>query len=179
MSVREDRLHILLKKGEAAAWRELFRRFYPSLYSFSVAMLKDSRIAQDVVQEAFMKLWIHRDKISSTEHLERWLFMVVKNEIIDYFRVMKPIAESLAAAENAVEERTAEDESLYDETSEIIRKGVNSLPTQRRQVFIMSRFGQLSNREISLRMGLSIRTVERHLALAIKNLGYICDDKVE
>lgn len=171
-----DRYHIHLTNGESISFRELFRKFYPSLHAFARALLKDSDLAHDIVQEAFLKLWLRGDKISSSEHLKSWLFRVVKNEAISYFRAMEPVAVPLKEAENLAEERTVEDDCSLKETCQSIQEAVQGLPSQRRKVFIMSRFGQLTNKEIAMRLGLSVRTVERHLALARENLGYIRDD---
>jgi RNA polymerase sigma-70 factor (ECF subfamily) len=65
---------------------------------------------------------------------------------------------------------TIEEWMNFTETSKIIRSNVDAMPPQRRAVFMMSRYEHMSNMEIAVRLNLSVRTVEKHIELALKDL---------
>ena len=56
-----------VKKGDKGAYEQLFVRYYPTLLRFIHGMLKDNHMAEDIAQNIFMKLWIHREKLDSTQ----------------------------------------------------------------------------------------------------------------
>ena len=70
-----------VKKGDKGAYEQLFVRYYPTLLRFIHGMLKDNHMAEDIAQNIFMKLWIHREKLDSTQSLKNYLFVLAKHEI--------------------------------------------------------------------------------------------------
>jgi RNA polymerase sigma-70 factor (ECF subfamily) len=126
---------------------------------------------EDLVQEAFMKVWINRDKLNETLSIEDYLFILVKRAAINFIRDRK-FAETLT---QELGERIGGDASSDRpaETRDLIRSihtCVEKMPPQRRKVFLMSRRESLSNKEIAQKLSLSEKTVERHITLALTDL---------
>ena len=139
-------------------------------------MTRDNAIAEDILQDAFIKLWNKKDQIENI-NIEAYLFRLVRNQCLDYIRLVRVISEKTTELESA-----SKYEELYridfirdepyllicEELKSEIEKTINSLPERCREVFILSRIEGLKNREIAEKLQISIKNVERHLARALK-----------
>ena len=172
---RADELFDLVKIGDNKAFELLFAIFFARLNDFARHVVKDDMISQDIVQEAFVKLWELRDKIE-TIYLEAFLFRSVRNRCIDYIKHIKVV-------NNRIQEITVDSkyEELYRidfignepyvliecELEDEIKRTVEKFPDQCRKVFIMSRIDCLKNKEIAEELQINIKNVERHLSRAL------------
>jgi len=166
--------------GNTKAFDNLFRMFYSRLLSFAQSYLRDTVVAENMVQDAFLLLWERREMLRQDSNIQAWLLTVVKNNILNYIERQK----RQTKIENTYAERTIREmelriSSLKDcdpeyvfsaEVTEIIRKALSSLPEQCRKVIIMSRFDQMSNKEIAEKLNISVKGVEYHITNALKKL---------
>ena len=163
-----------VKKGDKGAYEQLFVRYYPTLLRFIHGMLKDNHMAEDIAQNIFMKLWIHREKLDSTQLLKNYLFVLAKHEIFNIFKAKRTTMLSLLPQLNDrdIEDRgySIEEQYNYTELNELLIQNISKMPPQRQLIFRMSRCEHLSNREIAERLGLSVRSVDKHIELALKDL---------
>ena len=163
-----------VKKGDKGAYEQLFVRYYPTLLRFIHGMLKDNHMAEDIAQNIFMKLWIHREKLDSTQSLKNYLFVLAKHEIFNIFKAKRTTMLSLLPQLNDrdIEDRgySIEEQYNYAELNELLIQNISKMPPQRQLIFRMSRCEHLSNREIAERLGLSVRSVDKHIELALKDL---------
>ena len=161
-------------RGDVGAYEQLFVRYYPTLLRFIHGMLKDNHMAEDIAQNIFMKLWIHREKLDSTQSLKNYLFVLAKHEIFNIFKAKRTTMLSLLPQLNDrdIEDRgySIEEQYNYAELNELLIQNISKMPPQRQLIFRMSRCEHLSNREIAERLGLSVRTVDTHIELALKDL---------
>ena len=131
-------------------------------------MLKDNHMAEDIAQNIFMKLWIHREKLDSTQSLKNYLFVLAKHEIFNIFKAKRTTMLSLLPQLN---DRDIEDRGYsIEEQYNYAELNISKMPPQRQLIFRMSRCEHLSNREIAERLGLSVRSVDKHIELALKDL---------
>lgn len=163
-----------VKKDDKGAYEQLFVRYYPTLLRFIHGMLKDNHMAEDIAQNIFMKLWIHREKLDSTQSLKNYLFVLAKHEIFNIFKAKRTTMLSLLPQLNDrdIEDRgySIEEQYNYAELNELLIQNISKMPPQRQLIFCMSRCEHLSNREIAERLGLSVRSVDKHIELALKDL---------
>jgi len=136
------------------------------------AISGNPRIAEDIAQQTFIKIWENRKKLSvSKDKLKRYLFKVAYNLFIDSQRKKKKEFELL---ENLKQEAYLElvdaDTSLFEERLKKVEMEIDNLPEQCKKVFIMSKKEGLKYREISEQLHISIKTVEVHMAKAMKRL---------
>lgn len=155
--------------GSQFAYKQLFLRYYTIIYRFLLKMLSDSEQAEDIAQNIFMRVWIRRYMLNPEGSIKSYLYVLAKNEALNILKKKRVII--IESEMPQVESGVAADECLlYDELAYSIEKGISELPSQRQAVFRMSREEYLTNKEIAEKMNLSVRTVEKHIELALKDL---------
>ena len=168
----ESYLIAQLKSGCKEAYGHLFKLYHGELCNYMTAISGNPKIAEDIAQQTFIKIWENRKKLSlSKDKLKRYLFKVAYNLFIDSQRKKKKEFELL---ENLKQEAYLElvdaDTSLFEERLKKVEMEIDNLPEQCKKVFIMSKKEGLKYREISEQLHISIKTVEVHMAKAMKRL---------
>jgi RNA polymerase sigma-70 factor (ECF subfamily) len=163
-----------IKGGDTKSFDELFEKYYDRYFSFACALLHDENAAEDVLQNVFLKIWIGRDRLDETRNLESYLLVSVRNEIFDHLR-LKYNQTSVYDDVSEKEDMSADIEAgiALSETSLMMNQMISQMPSQRQRVFMMSRYENMSSKEIADRLGLSVRTVDNHIYLALRDLKQI------
>lgn len=149
----------------------VFAEHYASVRGFAFALLRSEADAEDIAQSVFLKLWenpsLWRGK--SREDFGRYLFAMTKNVTLNYIRHNK-IVEGYCARtidKSVVEKIFTEEDALdpiyYEEAEVLVRLVLSRLPERRRRIFEMSRFENMSNKEIAREFGISVWTVETQI----------------
>ncbi|GAA5224883.1 RNA polymerase sigma factor [Membranihabitans marinus] len=165
---------ILIKyvaQGNRAAFNTIYYRYWESLFRSVYAVLHDKDLSLDVVQEVFIWFWENRKKWTIT-NLKPYLNAAVKYKIANTIRHNKihiRAIESIAITQQD-EVFNLEDELEVRELKAVILDFTNQLPSRCQQIFRMSRFEQLSNKEIAKKLGISEKTVENQITIALKKL---------
>ena len=166
-------LLLRIAEGDTAAFASLYRRYAAKLMHFVTGLLKDPHRAEDVVQDVFTRLYLSRQSLSEASgSVEHWLFVCARNASVNILKSKwKTSVERmqdpgiLPHGESDTEARVLLDEALIR-----LNAAVSLLPDRRQEVYRLSREAHLSAAEIAERMGLSVRTVEKHLELALKDI---------
>tara|TARA_R110002020_G_scaffold100419_1_gene237394 strand:+ start:439 stop:1014 length:576 start_codon:yes stop_codon:yes gene_type:complete len=159
-----------LKEGDKAAFERIYEIFHKRIYLFCRKYGLAELDAEEITQEVFVKLWVNRNTLDSEKSLNSYIYMISKNIIIDEFkkkikiRAAKEYQMSLIVPCNNVEE-----DMDYMDLKNLMDETLLDLPERRREVFELSRIKGLSHKEISDELGISTKTVENHLNLAIHN----------
>ncbi|WP_295939773.1 RNA polymerase sigma-70 factor [uncultured Alistipes sp.] len=168
-----------VRKGDRKAFDELCNRYYAMLVSYARLFLKDDW-AEDVVQDVFYNVWQRRETLDDSNSLYKYLLRSVYNRSLNYLEKNKRATDYRSYYQNRI---AAMGSSYYaPDSSPIIKKlytddlrasldaAIESLPPKCREVFRLSYIEDLSNREISERLGISQSTVENHMYSALKQL---------
>jgi len=165
----DSELACKIKAGEKSAYRELFERYAPRIYRFSMSYLKSEADAEELVQDVFLKIWEKREKLDATQNIKAFIFKIAVNSIYDFIR-RKDIKHAFQDFTRA-QEKTQSDSTwhavVWEEMLASLDELVRQMPEQRRKIFQMSREKGLSNDEIAKDLKLSKRTVENQLYRAI------------
>lgn len=159
-----------LKDGDKNAFKSLFERYYPLFISFSRKLLKDEATAEDLIQNVFMKIWVGRAGLNEDKNFKNYLLVSVRNEIYQYFRHAFKIEDTGRCPEVIDGSMNIETEMSAKELQKNIAGVISNMPQRRREIFNMSRHEKLSNKEIAQRLGLSVRTVEKHIENALADI---------
>lgn len=168
--VGEYQMVLGLKNGNIKCYELLFQQKYNTFYSFIKGFVKDEWVAEDIVQNIFMKVWINRESLNPELSIHSYLFVLAKNEVYNHFRSKLNL---LQLKEINVNDAVYDDlESSYNakEIVEKVAKVVAEMPLQRREIYRLSRINHLTNKEIAEQLNLSVRTVEKHIELALRDL---------
>lgn len=167
--------HILMngiRSGDPAAFEELFNRYWEPLFAAAVYRLKSRDLAQDVLQELFVDLWEKRASLEIHTSVKGYLNQALKNRIINKIKsetvrdkYEKMILDHYETNPLGTEYRVSENFLNHE-----IRKDSALLPDRCKEVFELSRYEQLSHKEIGEKLNISPKTVENHIGKALKIL---------
>ena len=157
-----------MKRGKEYAFDFFFNYYYPGLCVYSQKMISISeQEAKDLVQDVFVKFWNDREKSDIQFSIRSYLFVSVKNKRYDFLR-KKNRSLKLQEISN---EHDISDESfetyVLSELESLFNKSLEKLPERCREVFELSRFQGLKNREIAVKLNLSEKTVENQITKAL------------
>lgn len=166
-------LQQLASQGDTAAFRVLYDLHKDRVFYTAQSMLQSQSLAQDALQEAFIRLWVNREKLQKIASLEAWLLTIVRNLIYDKLRekaakelVLEPYLEDVMApyADQAFSE------TEFKELVTLVEKARQRLSPQQQRVFELSRLQGLKHKEIAAEMGISVETVKKYIMDALKSV---------
>lgn len=165
----ESRLIMLLKEDSEYAFQLIFDKHRNRIYKTAIKFLKSPIIAQDVVQDVFLKLWFERQNLEATKPLEAWLYTVAKHNILNKLRKVANDWKALDQLSNQIlPVNNNTDHKLIDgQYQEKLKVSIAKLPEQQKLVFLLSRNNKLTYDQIGQKMGISPLTVKTHLSRAL------------
>ena len=171
--LRDSDLVERMRDGDKEAFEAIFDRYYDLLHTFAKQILKDSFAAEDIIQNVFIKVWIRKERINSKLSLRSYLLVATRNELFDYMRLRYNLLRSDindGLLDVADTDPDAGEYLLHRERAGFIDAAMRSMPDKRREIFSMRYDRNITNAEIARALNLSIRTVEKHVDLAIKQI---------
>lgn len=173
MQGKEDQILLTkLKKGNRLAFNTLYKKYFAVLYGFTLKLTNNQTDAEEVVQEVFIKLWEIKRTLDNKKNFKSLLFTIAKNKIYNRSRqrVYEHAYQNYLQQQNNFTEFTIDREVSYLETKSFIDKGIELLPSRRKEIFILSRMQGMSNKEIAMKMNTSTSNIENHINKALKSL---------
>lgn len=166
--------HVInLKNSDKTAFRIVFTALQQNIYNFLLFKTNDKALAEDLLQDTFIKLWENRKKLKEDESLRAWLYKVAGNLYLNHLRhagVMKKHQDEVLTKSTITDIQHPHFVLEEQEFQERLINAIGSLPERVKEVFLMSRTEALTNKEISERLGISIKTIESQLGKALKIL---------
>ncbi len=152
----------------------LFREHYSGLCGFVTRYVKSRDIAEEVVQEVFLRIWEQCEGAGGGTPTRAYLYAAARNQAITILRHERVVARHVArhaspAALPAVHP-PADDAAQLDEITRAARQAIAALPERSRLVFLLSREREMSYAEIAAVLGISIKTVEGTMMRALRRL---------
>lgn len=165
-----------IKDGDYTAFEQVFRSYYPRLLRYALRFIADEDEAKDAVQHCFVQLWERRGQLQFVS-LQSLLFAMVRNRCLNVLKhdLVRQQYEQTILDKTEGEERLynfdfyndADHSMLYDELRQKVDGVIASLPARTQEIFRMSRFDGMKNREIAEQLGISLKVVERHISKAL------------
>ena len=169
-------LILALQKGEKSAFEEIYSDFFGVIYHLSLQYLKNEPISEEIVQDSFMKLWEIRETLNEQFNIRNFLYTITKNNCLNYLRNQKIILrhqENLKYLEMQFNFEALDKLGSYIEFEELRSKmdqAIAALPDDLRETFLLSRFDELSYKEIAQKQSISVKTVEARMTKSLKIL---------
>jgi RNA polymerase sigma-70 factor (ECF subfamily) len=153
------------------AFEKLFKDHYKALHIYVNTMIRDDEMAEEIVQNMFMRFWEKRELLNIDLSVKAYLYKCVHNDTLNYLKHEKVKAryqEHAAFSLNYSE--PASHKAELNELEWKLQEALKDLPEQCRTIFQMSRFEELKYREIAEQLGLSIKTIENQMGKALRIL---------
>jgi len=166
-SIDNNKLIKELKKGNSDAYTFLVEKYNQKLCVYAFSLTHDYDLAQDIVQNVFIRLWHQRTKLKNEFVIQRFLYKLIYNEFIDQYRKMKStmvLEKKYIDALDTIIEDT--DKSRIERLINLVKKEIENLPPKCKQTFLLSKQDGLTNIEISEYLNVSIKTVEAQITKA-------------
>ena len=159
--------------GDERAFSQLFDCYFQMLLDFSFRLTGSLDVAEEIVQEAFVKVWQGREDLLKIKKIEAYLFILCRNHGIsylrqrarDYVRLRAYVEEGMSEIESDLPQE-GHSEQLYV----IIEQAICALPKQRQKVFRLAKLNHFSHAEIADQLGISAETVKKHMKLALRSI---------
>ncbi|GBD89145.1 ECF RNA polymerase sigma-E factor [bacterium BMS3Abin03] len=159
----------------------IFNKHKKKIYNYALRMVSDKMIAEDIVQNVFIKLYENLGKIRNRKSISFWLFKTARNEIYSYFRNRKRKSDFRAANIDEIEihsQENIESDFQLKEMKELLLKKLDEFPEEQKEIFIMREYGGLSYKEISSILEINIDLVKSRLFKTRKKLMNIFQQKL-
>lgn len=177
MDYSEDRdLLMLLRHGEVSAFEEIYTKYYDALVNYADRLLNDMETARDVVQQVYYKIWENHKTLNISTSIKAYLFKSVYhgclNTLAHQKNIQKYEQEQLSDLyfSSVIQSPEAEEALWRSDIEKAIQEAIAVLPEKCREVFVLSKIEGLKNREIAEKLGISEKTVERHMSIALSKL---------
>lgn len=178
IKLSDKELVSLYRKGDDSAFEELVTRYKNALFSMILLVAKDTYVAEDLLQETFIKVIhnIRTGKYKEKERFQYWIQRIGYNLAVDYFRKQRRLPtiinkEGIDVLENM---RFAEDnrETLYikQDTRKELHRMMRELPESQRKVLLMRNYLKMSFQDIAEEMNCSVNTALGRMRYALINL---------
>lgn len=165
-----------LKKGDKKAFEEIYNEFFGVHYHLCLQYLRDEKAAEEIVQDTFLKLWEIKETLNEQINIRSFLYTITKNNCLNYLRnqkiSMKHI-ENIKYLEMQFNYEALEKLGNYIQFEELqykIEEAIASLPDEIIETFRLSRFDELSYKEIAEKQRISVKTVEARISKALRIL---------
>jgi len=172
MDLTEDKeLYLKLKGGDEEAFQTLFLKYYSAMCRFANQLLNDRELAEEIAQDMFVKIWEKRAFLNIETSVKHYFFRSVRNHCLNHIqheKIKKQYANKIM--ESAHQEINTEQYYLEIDLVKRIEKSIASLPPKRMEIFRLSREHGLKYKEIADKLGISVKTVEAQMGLALKYL---------
>ena len=171
--VNTDRAWVIgLKAHREEAFRHLWDAYRDDVYTYAYSFVRQEAYAEEIVQDVFLKIWVHRETLDPALSFRSYLFTVTRNHTFNFLRkaahnrklreeIFHIIPESIPCVEHKIREL---------ELEKIKREAIDLLPPGRKRIFEMSRFEGKSYEEISRELGISLSTVRNQMSKSLQTI---------
>ncbi|MGQ8335851.1 RNA polymerase sigma factor [Sunxiuqinia sp. A32] len=172
-------LNIDLRNGTPSSYEKLYSLTADRLKNYCKIFLKDHVLVEDMVQNAYVRLWEKRALIKQDKSVESFLFTIVRNQCLNYLR-----DEKLASDQFSIDEYTwselqllyqidfsgEEDKLLEELLFEALNEAIKQLPERQNQVIVKCKIKGKKQQDVADELGISLKAVEKNLTKAKRNL---------
>lgn len=177
--INETELFAGLADGDEKAFETIYRHYSKRLFPYVLKLLKVSELAEELIQDIFVQLWINRRVFADVEYPTSYLFSIANRQSLKYLkkvasdaRILKSITDLAEPSSNGTEEQI-----LLRESVAAIDLAVAQLPQQRRIIWELSRNEGLSHEQIAERLSISKNTVKNQMVHAVKHVRHFLDKR--
>jgi len=167
----------LLKRGDKSEYEKIYHDFSGVLFSLSCQYINDQMVAEEIVQETFLKLWEVKEALLPGTNIRNFLYTIAKNHCLNHLRDQQTAWKHLSRIQAleyqyAIESlnRMGDTYTEFEELQKRVNEAIAALPNDLREVFTLNRFEELRYKDIAQKLGVSEKTVEARMSKALRIL---------
>ncbi len=168
----EFELILLVAQGDERAFSVLFQHYKDKLYSYALRLTEEEELAEEMVQDVFMKIWLNRAELKKIESFDAYLYTVIRNKSFNAIKrraheavILKEISLNMTELQNSTEETV-----IVNNYQKLLQQVINQLPPQQKLIYDLSRIQGLKHEEIAQQLKISKNTVKVHLVKALHTI---------
>lgn len=166
----EEDLLIKVSEGDEDAFRQLFLQYHQQLGSHIFRITDSIDIAEEIVQDVFLKIWVTREALARVRNFKAYLFVVSKNHTLNCLRKLSRERIHKKNWEESSLKLLSSENDIHDKYYSLLDKAIDQLPPQQQKVYLLSRHERLRYAEIANRLNLSCETVKKYLKIATASI---------
>lgn len=168
----DNELLIRMRDGDSGALGVLYIRYASSVSDFAYRFIRVREDVDDLTHNVFYKLWQHRDHLGDVDSFKAYLFMMTRNMIFKFFRHQQVVTDYVEQEKDRMEKEISDGETIVTTADllEMINLMISRMPELQRKAFCMSRYDNMTYAEIAEELGVSSKTVQRYVHLAVEEL---------
>ncbi len=161
-----------LSEGDSSAFREVFEFFSPRVFAFALKLTHSRDLAEELVQDVFLKIWTSRNTLRNVEHFPAYLYTITRN--LSFNQMKRLSIEQRAKQEYVqglrVENFETEESVIYRDYERILSVAIDRLSPQQKLVYSLCRGEGLKYGEAARKLRISPLTVKTHMQQALRNI---------
>lgn len=170
--INEKDLFLRIAEGNEPAFRELYQLYGRLMLPFLTKLTGSQDIADEIIQEVFLRVWLYRDKLPGIDYPRAWIFQIGSNQAHTWLKKNMRAAEAArlhqdvqVTADNPVEAALT-----VNAIKALVQQAIEELSPQRRKIYLLQREHGMKPAEIASQLGLSVSTVKNTLLVAAKDI---------
>jgi RNA polymerase sigma-70 factor (family 1) len=163
--------------GEEQAFTLLFKHYRNKIYSIALKITNSEPIAEEILLDVFLKVWLKKEQLPALEHFSAWLFTITRNQVFSALKQMavRRNAEDVVRLHEDKPEHISAEASLTDkEYQALLHQAILQLSPQQLKVYTLIKDKGLKREEAAQALNLSPETVKRHLSEAMHVIRGYC-----
>lgn len=161
-----------LKTGSSSAFMELYNRYHSPVYTFVLRIVKVPSVAEDILQEVFLKIWTIRERLQPERSIQAYLYRISRNLSWKMLKKMAADSELRLMLLNELNHSVsdADTRARWMEYEKLLTSAIDRLPPQRQKIFRLCRLEGMSYKDVSCELNISTNTVKEHMVLATRSI---------
>ena len=157
---------IMVAAGNEMAFKQLFLKYHQQLGAHIFRITNSMDLAEEIVQDVFLKIWINREALSGVHNFKAYLFVISKNHTLNCLRKLIRQRNHLNICEEKYMMSLTADSEDSNSYHTILDQAIDRLPPQQQRVYLLSRHQRLRYAEVANRMNISHESVKKYLSIA-------------
>lgn len=168
--------HRIADYDDAVAYKSLFFHFFLPLKSFAAAILKSNELAEEVVSDIFLEIWVRRKQLPQVEDLKMYLYISVRNASLRKLQQLQKTS-TLSLDDMQVDFASPDPDAATNlvthELSDKIAAAIDQLPQQCKIIFKLAKEDKLKYKEIAQMLNISVKTIDNQISIALKKIASV------
>jgi RNA polymerase sigma-70 factor (ECF subfamily) len=177
--VEDQELLTRIKHNDKQAFEYIFHEYFHVLHEYAYFYIGNSQLAEDIVQDVFLKIWDSRDRLAIHTSLKGYLFRSIHNNCIQYLRHKVVEQKHHAIHQTKLEEAVLMNRLFFEtgltrlyenDIESLVNKAIDDLPGKTREIYVLSRHKYLKNSAIAKKFNVTEKSIEYHITKALESL---------